>query len=151
MFRICFYKSFFFPSSFALFPLDLVSKFTVVFGFLLLYEFFYCRFFCSQLPWDLYISVYKQDCFKFLFFFFNFKSILNILHLLALLTITGLDIIFLHRWFTKFTVYVCLYQLAFPFIIFLFLIVAFSFAPRTDFGIYCKVDLVVLNSAFASL
>ena len=65
----CFYRSFSFPSSFALFSLDSVSKFTAVFGFLLLCEVFYCRFFCSQLPWHLYISVYKQDCFKFVCFF----------------------------------------------------------------------------------
>ena len=99
-----FYNSFLFLfSSFALFPLDLVSKFTVVFVFLLLCEIFYCRLFVHSYHGTC-IYLYINKIVLSLCLFFFSKCIFNILHLLALLTITGLDIIFLHRWFTTFTV-----------------------------------------------
>ena len=106
----CFYRSFCFPSSFALFSLDSVSKFTAVFGFLLLCEVFYCRFFVHSyhgICIYLYINkIVLNLCVFFCLFvcLFYFKCIFNVLYLLALLTVTGLDIIFLHRWFTTFTV-----------------------------------------------
>ena len=64
--------------------------------------------------------------------FLNFKCIFSILYLSSpLLRLASFDI-FANGWFPTFLYiyYVCLYQWAFSFVLFLFLIVAFSFLPR---------------------
>ena len=60
--------------------------------------------------------------------------------------IVGFGIIFLCGWFPTFTVYLPVLA-SLPFVIFLFLVVSFSFMPReVPLAFFCKAVLVVLKS-----
>ena len=124
-----FWKVLFFPSSSIFLWFDVLSL------MMCLVRFFFFMFicivdFCFVAPMRfLYHSLYMYKI-VLRCWYFNFKCISNILHLCSpLLTIAVLISClcvddFLHL------LYVCFYQWAFPFIIFLSLVVAFSFLLR---------------------
>ena len=154
MFRICFYKSFFFPSSFALFSYDLMTNFSVVFGF----SFFFVHisivyiWFVVMRFWYHSVYIFKiiLSCWSF-----HFKCISYILHLysshsgwfwyICVWMISYLCWLFAFTGELLFTLFFSIF-FCFPFIIFLFLVVAFPFLLRDFFHICCKADLVLLNS-----
>ena len=96
---------------------------------------------------SLYIHKIVLSCWSF-----NFKCISNILHLYSPLSPLLVLISSLGVGDFLPLLYVCLYQWAFPFVVFLFLVVGFSFSPRqVPLAFVVKLVLCWILLAFACL